>query len=924
MSASDKSQFDIIVTGDVVVDHHIYEGERFAPAAEDKRGVRAWRELGGADLVRRLLVELFAAAEKQAAEEKAAKEKAEKEKAAKDKAAGIPPVADKPGEKKANEDPEPVWQVHFGVTAPAINERPCGCHAFAVWRPFPFEKSKKDDKRSAWRAVSLMGYGHMESAVPGKPCPEHEAKPAANLPKSQILVLDDAGYQFRNKPQESCWLLPAAGQTPPDWIFLKMSRPVAQGDLWHELITRFADRLVCLVSADELRQECVSISAGLSWEQTVEEVRDVLVNNPVFAGLNKCRHLIVRFKTDGALWVDRSDPDKPLVTLIYDAGGAEGGWEDRFEGKVVGYSSVMIAALSYALARHVPAKDKTKAPDIAAAIEAGLIASRNLQELGHGEVGDVLPAGFPAARLAQVILNHPSSFARVSTPLLKHGATPPNGTWTIIEMSQRPLGSDTRPSLVGLARQVMLQGMGAIKRLPHACFGKLISIDRTEIETLRSIRRLMLDYRGLKDAKKPLSIGVFGPPGAGKSFGVKQLAAEVFGKVAWLEFNLAQFGGSADLMGAFHQVRDFVLSGGTPVVFWDEFDSSEYRWLQYLLAPMQDGRFQEGQLNHAIGKCVFVFAGGTSHNFEAFGAQSSPEKEQLFRLLKGPDFKSRLDAYYNVMGPNQRLLPPEGNNAPRPDPDDVCYPLRRALLIRGLLGCRPDERLDFDSDLIDALLLVPKYEHGSRSLEKLVLQLKPAGGGPIRRSSLPAAAQLAMHVDAQAFNAILNRNESFRMSERIEPLAEAIHETWRALSVKEGWKMRPQFDMPYAQLASIDKEDNCAAARRIPEILALVGMGIADKTQPVAPDEPSTDIVNAHLEHHLERLSEAEHDGWMEQRLKNGWRYGEPRDDKNKIHPLLVPYATLPEKEKEKDRNSVRHFPDMVAKAEYRIVWLKR
>ena len=33
------------------------------------------------------------------------------------------------------------------------------------------------------------------------------------------------------------------------------------------------------------------------------------------------------------------------------------------------------------------------------------------------------------------------------------------------------------------------------------------------------------------------------------------------------------------------------------------------------LAPMQDGRFQHGQLNHSIGKCVFVFAGGTSLSF---------------------------------------------------------------------------------------------------------------------------------------------------------------------------------------------------------------------------------------------------------------------------------------------------------------------
>ena len=56
-------------------------------------------------------------------------------------------------------------------------------------------------------------------------------------------------------------------------------------------------------------------------------------------------------------------------------------------------------------------------------------------------------------------------------------------------------------------------------------------------------------------------------------------------------------------------VRDEVLRGNTPVVFWDEFDSREYHWLQYLLAPMQDGKFQDGQINHPIGKSVFIFAG---------------------------------------------------------------------------------------------------------------------------------------------------------------------------------------------------------------------------------------------------------------------------------------------------------------------------
>jgi hypothetical protein len=921
VNASDKTAFNLLVAGDVVVDHHIYEGERSTPTVDAKRGVRDWRELGGADLVRRLLAELFVKAKELADQDRAAKEKEAENLPAEKRAAKIESIK----KEHAKEVDELAWQTRLGVTTPALDENPCSHHGFAIWQPYPAAGGKE----LVWRAHALMGYGHTQSAAQGgaEPhCPQYPMQPVSGLPiDPRILVLDDAGSLFRNQPQKDCWLLPKKGQTPPDWILLKMSRPIAQGDLWYALIEDFADRLVCVVSADELRHECVSLSRGLSWERTVEEMRDGLLNKPALAGLNRCRHLIVSFESDGALWVDRSKKAEPRAVLCYDAGSAEGEWADRIEGRVMGGSATRTAAIAYALARHVSAGG-ARPLDLLPAIEAGLASVRNLHERGHGLVGEKLPTGYPVTGLAKVILKPATSFARAVIPWPRQGAALPTTgkTWMIVETSQRPLGSKTRPSLVGLARQVVLQGHPALMRLPHARFGKLITADRSEIETLRNLRRLMICYRELKRAAKPLSLGVFGPPGAGKSFGVKQLATEVFGAGAWLEFNLSQFDAD-DLMGAFHQVRDLVLSGVAPVVFWDEFDSREYEWLQYLLAPMQDGRFQEGQLNHAIGKCVFVFAGGTSPTFEEFGppdSRAEKEAQRRFKLRKGPDFLSRLDAYYNVAGPNRRTLPSR-YNPKRPDPNDVCYPLRRALLIRGLLGCGPDERLDFDSDLLDALLLAPNYRHGSRSLEKLVSSLRPANGEPIRRSSLPAAAQLAMHVDPEAFAAILNRNESFKMSEMIETLAEGIHETWRALAAKEGWKMQPQFDKSYEDLAPIDKEDNRAAARRIPEILALAGMGIAGEKEPASSEEPSGAAIRAHLEHHLERLAEAEHDGWMEQRLKNGWRYGEPRDDANKIHPLLIPYARLPEKEKNKDRNSVRHFPDMVAKAGYRIVWLK-
>ena len=54
----------------------------------------------------------------------------------------------------------------------------------------------------------------------------------------------------------------------------------------------------------------------------------------------------------------------------------------------------------------------------------------------------------------------------------------------------------------------------------------------------------------------------------------------------------------------------------------------------------------------------------------------------------------------------------------------------------------------------------------------------------------------------------------------------------------------------------------------------------------------------------------------MEHKLRNGWRQG-PRDDAVRVHDLLVPYRRLSEKEKDKDRENVLHYPEIVALAGY-------
>lgn len=48
--------------------------------------------------------------------------------------------------------------------------------------------------------------------------------------------------------------------------------------------------------------------------------------------------------------------------------------------------------------------------------------------------------------------------------------------------------------------------------------------------------------------------------------------------------------------------------------------------------------------------------------------------------------------------------------------------------------------------------------------------------------------------------------------------------------------------------------------------------------------------------------AEEEHDIWMKQKLKDGWKYGKITDRQNKIHNCIVPYSKLNFYQKLKDQ----------------------
>jgi hypothetical protein len=70
----------------------------------------------------------------------------------------------------------------------------------------------------------------------------------------------------------------------------------------------------------------------------------------------------------------------------------------------------------------------------------------------------------------------------------------------------------------------------------------------------------------------------------------------------------------------------------------------------------------------------------------------------------------------------------------------------------------------------------------------------------------------------------------------------------------------------------------------------------------------------------IEVLAERNHDLWAAERMAEGWRYGPRRSDELKQHPLLVPYAQLPESEKDYDRRPVIDVLKQLLQRGYRIV----
>lgn len=83
------------------------------------------------------------------------------------------------------------------------------------------------------------------------------------------------------------------------------------------------------------------------------------------------------------------------------------------------------------------------------------------------------------------------------------------------------------------------------------------------------------------------------------------------------------------------------------------------------------------------------------------------------------------------------------------------------------------------------------------------------------------------------------------------------------------------------------------------------------------------DLTNVHLPDYLQSLVEDMarnvHEVWAQTRIRQGWVYGDERNDVLKHHPCLVPYEDLPEEEKEYDRNTAMTTLKLIYKLGFKV-----
>ena len=757
---------------------------------------------------------------------------------------------------------------------------------------------KENDHHKVYRVEKFLGYS---GPVSGKP----KLLPIVNDDENaDMVIIHDEDNGFNS--DEDYWPLTLKSSKKAPVVIYKVNHPTSSSKLWNQIEKYYMENTIVVIDADDFRAQGVNISKSLSWERTAIDFVWQINNNPNIAFLANCQHLIIHFGLEGAIYYHKN----ALVTsqLFFLPYAFEGDFIKESQGKMFGLSSCFVAGLAGSVALGIK-NSRVLSKSIREGIRSGIVAAQKYFMNGFGE--NIEDCVFPCTDIFMEEENDFIYKENVQDVNIRSSTPDCRSCWYIIK-------DKTSINLAEISYNIVKFGeKSALKYIPIAQFGKLKTVDRTEIEAYRSIKNLITEYVSAKSVMRPLSIAVFGTPGSGKSFGVTEVASSIAPNlIEKLDFNLSQFQALSDLTNALHRVRDVSLMGKIPLVFFDEFDSAfhgKLGWLKYFLAPMQDGVFRVGDSVHPIGKAIFVFAGGTSSTYKQFcGGDIEDESEYKpflneFKDAKGPDFISRLRGYVNILGPNQT-----------DEKWDLLFIVRRAMLLRSLIERKTPYLLDgrgeaqVDNGVLRALLKVPRYKHESRSMEAILEMSRLTNATKWEQSHLPSKEQLRLHVDEDQFYRHLMYDSFF--SEKIESIAGALYNN-RALICESDPKAKQVNGGIWNNISEGEKKYIHNQVRHIPGALNKINYEL------ISVNEQPENIRFS--DEDVEIMAEYVHKKFSLEKKEAGWKFGIDFDDDKKIDPMLVSWYSLDKNYQNHIIESIKAWPEIMAKSNFKIEKLK-
>jgi len=291
-------------------------------------------------------------------------------------------------------------------------------------------------------------------------------------------------------------------------------------------------------------------------------------------------------------------------------------------------------------------------------------------------------------------------------------------------------------------------------------FGDFVTRNDQYYKHVARIRQNIKTYIRKHRPKRPLNILLAAPPGAGKSFLIKQIIKALqkeqiktitggsFTDASFEEIYISALDSSDELFAMFRRIQSLNLEYKIPVVFFDEIDSPINGRTVYskLLAPMWDGQFYIGKEKFLLGPAVFFFAGsglsceaeserilsGVSdtiryddycqkwkEDFKNYVAAARPDE-------KLPDFVDRLDSILRIPPISKKFL---GDETQAELEDVVCMLIRKHFEDANYIG----------KTVLDQLSKQLTEPNSIREVEKLIFSSAPPSDNHFDIYRLPSA-----------------------------------------------------------------------------------------------------------------------------------------------------------------------------------------